>query len=195
VLAHKFSQKIHLGRADNNYSVAFEDVSMSMTKSAFLQAQEHSSATPNSRCRARCQSVGIVIPASNHERTIATCIAGLFAAQYHMGWRNGLWIVVVADSCTDHTSHRAREALGAFGAVLEVNVHSLRACHRIGEIAVLRHFETTPRHALLLTSADAATPVPRDWLRERATSATLLPPFRPTRLLDRAAPVPQIDVA
>jgi hypothetical protein len=69
----------------------------------------------------------------------------------------------VADACTDDTAKVAREALGAFGQVLEVCARSRQAAHRIGATTVIEHFRDVPRHTLLLTSTDTAE-LPHDWI-------------------------------
>jgi Glycosyl transferase family 2 len=120
--------------------------------------------TPLPRPNSQVEAIGIVIPAHNQAETIAQCIFSLFAANSHSGWHNSLWIVVVADACTDDTAKVAREALGTFGQVLEVSARSLQTAHRIGASAVMDHFADTPRHALLLTSTNAAANLPRDWI-------------------------------
>jgi hypothetical protein len=117
--------------------------------------------TPSS---SKIQAVGIVIPAHNHAGTIAKCISSLFAANSHSGWRNSLWIVVVADACTDDTAKAARNALGAFGQVLEVSTRSRQAAHQLGAATVMEHFRDVPRHTLLLTSTEVAADLPRDWI-------------------------------
>jgi hypothetical protein len=116
------------------------------------------------RSASKIQAVGIVIPARNQAGTIAKCISSLFAANSHSGWRNSLWIVVVADACTDETAKAARNALGAFGQVLEVSTRSQQAAHRLGTATVMEHFHDVPRHSLLLTSTDATAELPRDWI-------------------------------
>jgi hypothetical protein len=75
-----------------------------------------------------------------------------------------LWIVVVADACTDQTAKVARHTIGAFGEVLEVSALSLRTARRIGESSLLEHFQHQPRHAIVLASTHADAPVPRDWI-------------------------------
>jgi len=124
-----------------------------------------------SRPPSKIQAVGVVIPARNHCETIAKCIHSLFASNSHAGWRQSLWIVVVADACTDHTVKVAREALGAFGRVLEVSARSRQAAHQIGSAAVLEHFRDLPRHTLLLTSTDATAELPRDWIEAQLQSS------------------------
>jgi glycosyltransferase involved in cell wall biosynthesis len=116
--------------------------------------------------------------ARNHAETIAKCIASVFAANSYSGWRNSLWIVVVADSCTDDTAKAARNALGAFGQVLEVCACSQQTAHRIGSTAIAEHFRDVPRHTLFMTSTDATAELPHDWIAtqlECAQSPTGLP--------------------
>jgi hypothetical protein len=110
------------------------------------------------------EAVGVVIPARNQADTIAQCILSVFAANSHVGWRNSLWIVVVADACRDTTVKAARDAVGAFGEVLEVAVQSSETACRIGARSVLEHFHNKPRHAILLATTDAGTCVRRDWI-------------------------------
>ena len=106
----------------------------------------------------------MVIPAHNQADTVAQCILSIFAANSHTGWRNSLWIVVVADACRDRTAKIARAAVGAFGEVLEVAVQSRGTARLIGTGAVREHFYHKPRHAVLLANADADTCVPREWI-------------------------------
>ena len=71
---------------------------------------------------------------------------------------------MVADACTDDTAKVARQALGAFGQVLEVCARSRQTAHRIGTTLLMEHFCDVPRHALLLASPDAATELGHDWI-------------------------------
>jgi hypothetical protein len=116
------------------------------------------------RSATKIQAVGVVVQAHDQAGAIVKCILSLFAANSHSGWRNSLWIVVVADACTDDTAKMARNALGAFGQVLEVCARSGQAAHRLGVATVMEHFHDVPRHTLLLTSTDATADLPRDWI-------------------------------
>ncbi|MDB6084192.1 MAG: putative glycosyl transferase [Gammaproteobacteria bacterium] len=119
---------------------------------------------PKVRAPSRIEAVGIVIAARDRADTIAPCIRSIFAANSHSGWRNSLWIVVVADACTDGTAAVARKTLGAFGEVLEISARSLGVAHRIGASTILEHFHHKARHALLLTSTAANSEVRPDWI-------------------------------
>jgi hypothetical protein len=110
------------------------------------------------------EAVGVVISARNQAHTIAQCILSIFAANSYAGWRNSLWIVVVADACRDKTVKVARDAVGAFGEVLEVAVQSSGTARGIGASAALEHFHRKRRHAILLANTDADTCVRRDWI-------------------------------
>jgi Glycosyl transferase family 2 len=123
------------------------------------------------RTPSKIQAVGIVVPAHNDARTIAKCISSLFAANSHCGWHNSLWVVVVADACTDDTAKSARNALGAFGQVLEVCTRSAQAAHQLGAATVMEHFRDVPRHTLLLTSTDATAELPRNWIEMQLQSS------------------------
>jgi hypothetical protein len=123
-----------------------------------------SAAYTPTRSPSKIQAVGIVIPAHNQAGTIAKCISSLFAANSRSGWHNSLWIVVVADACTDDTAKAAREALGAFGKVLEVSAQSRQAAYQIGATTVMEHFRDLPRHTFLLISTEATAELPRDWI-------------------------------
>jgi hypothetical protein len=119
---------------------------------------------PAPRLPSKIQAVGIVIPVRDQSNTIAKSILSIFAANSYSGWRNSLWIVVVADACTDDTARVARDAIGAFGEVLEVSARSPQTAHRIGASSVIEHFHDMPRHALLLASVEAGTEIRRDWM-------------------------------
>ena len=110
------------------------------------------------------EAVGVVIPARNQADTIADCVLSIFAANSYSGWRNSLWIVVVADACRDRTVKVARDAVGAFGEVLSVAVQSRGTACGIGAGAVLERFHDKPRRSILLANADADTCVSRDWI-------------------------------
>ena len=127
------------------------------------------------RSSSKIRAVGIVVLARNHSETIPRCIAGIFAANGYSGWHNSLWIVVVADSCTDDTAKAARNALGAFGQVLEVSAHSRQVAHQIGAATVMEHFRDVARHTLLLTSTDAAAELSRDWIDQQLKCTNGLP--------------------
>jgi hypothetical protein len=118
----------------------------------------------HARSASKIRAVGVVILARNQSEEIARCIASVFAAHSHSGWRNSLWIVVVADSCIDDTAKAARNSLGAFGQVLEIGAHSRPAAYQLGVAIVMEHFRAVPRHTLLLTSTDAAAELPRNWI-------------------------------
>jgi hypothetical protein len=119
---------------------------------------------PVPRLPSKIQAVGIVISAQDQSDTIAKSILSIYAANSYSGWRNSLWIVVVADACKDDTARVARDVIGAFGEVLEVSAHSPQTAHRIGASSVIDHFHDIPRHALLLANVEAGTELGRDWM-------------------------------
>jgi glycosyltransferase involved in cell wall biosynthesis len=109
-------------------------------------------------------SIGVIVPAQNEEETIKVCIESIIAAAGHSGRANSLWIVVVADACTDATAQIARRELGTFGRVLECNVRSAGTARRLGVEAVLEHFRGVDAHSIWLANTDADTSVPVDWI-------------------------------
>jgi glycosyltransferase involved in cell wall biosynthesis len=116
----------------------------------------------------------ILAACRNHADVIAKCITRLFAANSYSGWHNSIWIVVVADGSTDDTAKTARQALGAFGQVLEISAHSRQVANRLGAAAVIEHFRGVPPHSLLLTSRDATAELPRHWIDQQLKSSRSL---------------------
>lgn len=117
--------------------------------------------------QSKIRAVGIVVHARNQADAVTKCIASLFAANSQCGWHNSLWIVVIADACTDETAKAARDAVGSFGQVLEIGARSRRAAHQLGASIIIEHFRKVPRHTLLLTSTEAAAELPRDWIERQ----------------------------
>jgi cellulose synthase/poly-beta-1,6-N-acetylglucosamine synthase-like glycosyltransferase len=109
-------------------------------------------------------SIGVIVPARNEEATIKRCIESIMAAAGHSGRADSLWIVVVADACSDATAQIARRELGTFGRVLACNVRSAGTARRLGVEAVLEHFHGVDAHSIWLANTDADTSVPVDWI-------------------------------
>jgi cellulose synthase/poly-beta-1,6-N-acetylglucosamine synthase-like glycosyltransferase len=109
-------------------------------------------------------SIGVIVPARNEEATIRRCIQCIIAAADHIGRADSLWIVVVADACSDATARLAQRQLGTLGRVLKCNVRSAGAARRLGVEAVLEHFHGVDPHSIWLANTDADTCVPVDWI-------------------------------
>jgi cellulose synthase/poly-beta-1,6-N-acetylglucosamine synthase-like glycosyltransferase len=109
-------------------------------------------------------SVGVVIPARNEEETIEQCIASILVAGDYHRRRGALWIVVVADACSDRTASRARAAIGANGQVIETHVRSAGAARRLGAEAAIERFRHIDPRFIWLANTDADTCVCRDWI-------------------------------
>jgi hypothetical protein len=135
--------------------------------SQLLAPNDSQAYRPAPRLPSKIRAVGIVIAARDQSDSIAKTIQSIFAANSYSGWRNSLWIVTVADACKDATAKVARDAIGAFGQVLEVSARSLQTAHRIGASSVIEHFRDIPRHALLLASVDAGTELRCDWMSSK----------------------------
>jgi cellulose synthase/poly-beta-1,6-N-acetylglucosamine synthase-like glycosyltransferase len=115
--------------------------------------------------------VGVVVPAQNEAATIERCITSVLAAHDNCGVRTQLWMVVVADLCTDDTARLARRALGAHGEVVECASRSPGTARRLGVDSVLRHFSATPADRIWIANTDADTHVPPDWLQRHLEHA------------------------
>lgn len=108
--------------------------------------------------------IGVVIPARDESATIAECLASVRRSFLATPGAMSLWIVVVADDCTDGTAQIARTVIGDSGEVIECTVRSAGAARRLGAEAVLAHFRHHPRNRLWLANTDADTRVPDAWL-------------------------------
>ncbi len=108
--------------------------------------------------------VAVVIPAQNEEDNIERCVHSAIRAHQAGGRRHEIWIVVVADACTDRTAALARRAVGSHGEVIECSPRSPGSARRMGAAAALEHFSAQPRNRLWLANTDADTVVPSNWL-------------------------------
>ena len=112
-------------------------------------------------------SIGVVVPAQNEAATIERCIRSIRRAHEALDLKARLWIVVVADCCTDETAALARASLDRCGEVLECAVRSAGAARQLGAAAVLAHFTGAPSKSTWLANTDADSHVPPDWLRRQ----------------------------
>jgi glycosyltransferase involved in cell wall biosynthesis len=108
--------------------------------------------------------VGVVVPAHNEQLSIVRCLQSIRRAHETLGYAAALWIVVVADCCTDETVNLARRALQDDGEVIECAVRSAGAARTLGVEAVLRQFSNIPVQRVWLANTDADSHVPIDWL-------------------------------
>jgi len=109
-------------------------------------------------------SIGVVIPARNEEATIEDCIGSVLVAGDSHRRRGALWVVVVADSCSDRTASLALRAIGDCGQVIETRVRSAGAARRLGAAAVIERFRHVDPGSLWLANTDADTCVCPDWI-------------------------------
>jgi cellulose synthase/poly-beta-1,6-N-acetylglucosamine synthase-like glycosyltransferase len=109
-------------------------------------------------------SIGVVIPARNEEATIGACIRSVLVAGSNHQRRGELWIVVVADDCSDRTASIARGAMGSCGQVIEARTRSAGAARRLGAQAVIERFRGIDPGSLWLANTDADTCVCPDWI-------------------------------
>ena len=111
--------------------------------------------------------IGVVVPAQNEEDTIVHCVRSIREAHAALGTWDRLWIVLVADACTDDTARRARLALRSDGEVIECDVRGVGPARTLGVAAALNHFRGIPSEQIWLANTDADTHVPLDWLKRQ----------------------------
>jgi cellulose synthase/poly-beta-1,6-N-acetylglucosamine synthase-like glycosyltransferase len=109
-------------------------------------------------------SVAVVIPAQNEAASIERCIVSVLTAADACMDRSRLWVVVVADACTDDTVALARRAIGSHGEVIECAPRSPGTARRLGVAAALAHFIESCPGRIWIANTDADTYVPADWL-------------------------------
>jgi cellulose synthase/poly-beta-1,6-N-acetylglucosamine synthase-like glycosyltransferase len=116
-------------------------------------------------------AVGVIVPASNEEKTIDKCLRSILSSAARCSRCESLWIAVVADCCSDQTVAIAEPVLAGNGEVIECAVRSPGSARRIGVRAVLEHFNgSDPKH-IWLANTDADTHVPENWLDTHLTRA------------------------
>ena len=112
------------------------------------------------------EAAGVVVPAHNEEKLLATCLTALTKAGRALGVP--FYLLVMADACTDRTAAIAR-ACGA--QVLDIQARRVGAARAAGMTELLRL--TAPRDpaAVWLATTDADTVVPPGWLVRQLTYA------------------------
>jgi cellulose synthase/poly-beta-1,6-N-acetylglucosamine synthase-like glycosyltransferase len=106
----------------------------------------------------------VVIPAQNEESTISRCIRTVKASGQASARCAQLWVVVVADRCTDRTLELSYTEVGRGGEVVMSDAGSPGRARRLGAAAVMRHFALEDPRRIWLANTDADTHVPIGWL-------------------------------
>ncbi len=108
--------------------------------------------------------VGIVVPAHNEEVLIQRCLDSILNIE-HSG---ALWVVVVADSCSDATSSIAKRILGNRGEVIETTQRNAGVSRSLGAEAIMKYFDTEhPSLPVWLANTDADSSVPSHWIQQQ----------------------------
>jgi glycosyltransferase involved in cell wall biosynthesis len=108
------------------------------------------------------EAVGVVVPAHNEETLLPACLAALRLAAGVLGVP--VFVLVVADSCTDRTAAGAR----AWGArVVAIGAHNVGAARAAGMAELLRLTAGVDPSAVWLATTDADTVVPPGWLERQ----------------------------
>jgi cellulose synthase/poly-beta-1,6-N-acetylglucosamine synthase-like glycosyltransferase len=108
--------------------------------------------------------VGVVIPAQNEESSIERCLRNVLRSCEASDRCGKLWIVVVADRCTDQTLELARREIGSRGEAIESCAGSPGSARRLGAAAVMHHFRAEDPRLIWLANTDADSRVPSDWI-------------------------------
>ena len=112
------------------------------------------------------EAAGIVVPAHNEERLLSSCLSALQQAVCSVSIP--VYVLVVADSCTDGT---AAAALACGAGVISVRARSVGAARAAGMTEVLRLTAAADPAAVWLATTDADTVVPPGWLRRQLAYA------------------------
>jgi glycosyltransferase involved in cell wall biosynthesis len=108
------------------------------------------------------EAVGVVVPAHNEETLLPACLAALRLAAGVLGVP--VFVLVVADSCTDRTAAGAR----AWGArVVAIGARNVGAARAAGMAELLRLTAGVDPSAVWLATTDADTVVPPGWLERQ----------------------------
>jgi glycosyltransferase involved in cell wall biosynthesis len=114
--------------------------------------------------------VVVVIPARDEASNIERCVRSVRRAIRLAMLAATSDIVVVADSCSDDTADRARQALGRAGAVIEAEAGSAGAARRAGvDLGLAR--ASSPAARTWIANTDADSTVPAAWITGQLRSA------------------------
>jgi glycosyltransferase involved in cell wall biosynthesis len=106
------------------------------------------------------EAIGVVVPAHNEEAELPHSLDALHACAERLG-DVPVCVYVVADDCSDQTARCARQ-MGA--RVLEVSGKCVGAARAAGMAAALRLLSSWRPHSVWLSTTDADTSVPVNWL-------------------------------
>ena len=108
------------------------------------------------------EAVGVVVPAHNEETLLPACLAALSRGASVLGVP--VFVLVVADTCTDSTAAVAR-ACGA--RVIAIGARNVGAARAAGMAGLLRLTAGVDPSAVWLATTDADTVVPPGWLQRQ----------------------------
>jgi glycosyltransferase involved in cell wall biosynthesis len=108
------------------------------------------------------EAAGVVVPAHEEEELLPACLAALRYAAAAISIP--VYVMVVADTCTDRTAATAR-ACGA--AVISIGARNVGAARAAGMTGLLRLAAGHDAAATWLATTDADTVVPAGWLRRQ----------------------------
>ncbi|HTQ88074.1 MAG TPA: glycosyltransferase family 2 protein [Streptosporangiaceae bacterium] len=113
------------------------------------------------------QAAGVVVPAHDEETLLPACLTALRRAAGAVSIP--VFILVVADTCTDQTAATAQ----AYGArVITIGARNVGAARAVGMAELLRLTAAVGPAATWLATTDADTLVPPGWLRRQLEYAS-----------------------
>jgi glycosyltransferase involved in cell wall biosynthesis len=118
------------------------------------------------------RAVGIVVPAHNEERLLATALGSVLAASHRLDRRISVVISVVLDGCSDRSPGIARDFAAAVAAapghrrvaLVETGPGNVGKARAAGCAQLLDALDRFDRRHLWLATTDADTTVPPTWL-------------------------------
>ena len=106
------------------------------------------------------RAVGVVVPAHDEQELLPACLAALRVAARHPALRRlAVHLVPVLDACSDDSGDVAPGAL-------EVQARNVGVARAAGFAEVIARESGRPAQQLWLTTTDADSTVPADWLTE-----------------------------
>jgi len=114
--------------------------------------------------------VDVLIPARNEEELLPRCLQSVLASLSALPGNTTAHIIVVADSCTDHTPQIAAEMLRGRGTVLNAEVGAAGAARALAAQCALGR-SCGPLRRRWLANTDADCIVPPTWLADQITRA------------------------
>lgn len=117
-------------------------------------------------------AVAVVVPIHDEARLLPRCLEALATSMAKLSPALRVHVVLVLDACRDESSTIASRWIEGRGhAVVEVDFTNVGRARGIGMTHALEHFSEVSPRRLWLTTTDADTIVPSNWLAEQTSLA------------------------